>query len=116
VHSGFGHLILKAGVVGLALFLAFLGAFVRYYVRHRNYLSGTSRLVADAGFAGFLFWIPTLLIGTPIIEFRTMLLFGLTMAMPFVAVGMRNYGVRAFLPRPSLYPAAPHLNESAHVY
>ena len=43
------------------------------------------------GFAGFLFWIPTLLIGTRIIEFRTMLLIGLTLALPFVAVGMENY-------------------------
>jgi hypothetical protein len=42
-------------------------------------------LISDAGFAGFLFWIPTLLIGTPIIEFRTMLLIGLSLAMPFVA-------------------------------
>jgi hypothetical protein len=29
--------------------------------------------------------MPTLLIGTPVIEFRTMLLLGLTLSMPFIA-------------------------------
>jgi hypothetical protein len=64
---------------------------VSYYAKTRSFLSGNALLIADAGFAGFLFWIPTLLIGTPIIEFRTMLLFGLTLALPFVAVGRERY-------------------------
>jgi O-antigen ligase len=91
VHSGFGHIILKTGLVGLALFLGLLYQFCKYYFRHCNQLAGTSRLLADAGFAGFLFWLPTLMIGTPIIEFRTMLLIGLTLALPFIAVGMTSY-------------------------
>lgn len=90
VHSGFGHLVLKSGVVGLLLFCALIAAYTSHYLRYRNRLSGNSRLLADAGFAGFLFWVPTLLIGTPIIEFRTMLLIGLTLAMPFVAVGIEH--------------------------
>ncbi|HYC43172.1 MAG TPA: O-antigen ligase family protein [Noviherbaspirillum sp.] len=94
VHSGFGHVLLKTGIVGLLLFCALLAAYVAFYMRHRNYLTGESRLLADAGFAGFLFWVPTLLIGTPIIEFRTMLLLGLTLAMPFIAVGIVSYQVR----------------------
>ncbi|HEX2530268.1 MAG TPA: O-antigen ligase family protein [Burkholderiaceae bacterium] len=91
VHSGFGHIVLKTGLVGLALFCGLLFKFARYYFRHCNFLSGHARLLADAGFAGLLFWLPTLLIGTPIIEFRTMLLIGLTMALPFIAVGMQTY-------------------------
>jgi len=91
VHSGFGHIILKTGLVGLLLFCWLLWAYASYYFRHRKMLTGNARLLSDAGFAGFLFWIPTLLIGTPIIEFRTMLLIGLTLALPFVAVGMENY-------------------------
>jgi hypothetical protein len=96
VHSGFGHIILKTGLVGLILFCCLLYAYVSYYLRHRKLLTGNARLLADAGFAGFLFWVPTLLIGTPIIEFRTMLLIGLTLALPFVAVGMENYRVRNY--------------------
>lgn len=94
VHSGFGHIILKTGLVGLLLFLGLLFKFVRFYFRHCKSLSGNARLIADAGFAGFLFWIPSLLIGTPIIEFRTMLLIGLTLALPFVGVSLSHYQAR----------------------
>ncbi len=85
VHSGFGHLIFKSGIVGLALFVALLIGFVVHYVRTRPTLKGNNQLIADAGFAGFLFWLPTLIVGTPIIEFRTMLLIGLTLALPILA-------------------------------
>lgn len=105
IHSGFGHMLLKTGVVGLLLFSGMLIACVSFYLRHRNYLTGNARLLADAGFAGFLFWIPTLLIGTPIIEFRTMLLLGLSLALPFVAVGMQHYQVRQYA-TPPRYAAA----------
>ena len=96
VHSGFGHIVLKTGVIGLLMFCCLLGAYVAFYMRHRKYLAGSARLLADGGFAGFLFWVPTLLVGTPIIEFRTMLLMGMTLAMPFIAVGIRNYQVRHY--------------------
>jgi O-antigen ligase len=84
VHSGFGHVILKSGILGLTLFLGLLFAFIIHYLQRRKFMSGTSALLADAGFAGFLFWIPTLLIGTPIIEFRSMLLIGFTLALPYL--------------------------------
>jgi hypothetical protein len=99
VHSGFGHVILKTGIVGVVLFTCILAAYVAFYMKHRRYLFGNARLIGDAGFAGFLFWIPTLLIGTPIIEFRTMTLMGLVLAMPFVAVGIQNYQIRNYLAR-----------------
>lgn len=106
VHSGFGHLVLKGGIVGLLIFAGMLAAYVSFYFKYRKHLYGKAALLADAGFAGFLFWIPTLLIGTPIIEFRTMLLFGLTMAMPFIAVGLQNYQVRTYIMRTQQYAAA----------
>ncbi|GIZ51038.1 O-antigen ligase family protein [Noviherbaspirillum aridicola] len=96
VHSGFGHIILKAGVVGVIIFSCILGAIVRFYLRHRKSLVGYARMLADTGFAGMLFWFPTLLIGTPVIEYRTMQLIGLTLALPFVAVGMQAYQVRQY--------------------
>lgn len=99
VHSGFGHMLLKTGIVGLILFCCILGAYIAFYLRHRNALIGDARLVADTGFAGFLFWVPTLLVGTPIIEFRTMMMLGLSMALPFIAVGVQNYQVRTYLAR-----------------
>ncbi len=85
VHSGFGHLLLKSGFAGLALFVALLAACVAHYLQRRRRLRGNGALLADAGLAGLLFWTPTLLIGTPVIEFRTMLLLGLTLALPYLA-------------------------------
>ena len=96
VHSGFGHLVLKTGVVGLFLFAGMLLAYTNHYFRHYKSLSADARLLSDCGFAGFLFWIPTLLVGTPIIEFRTMLLMGLTLAMPFIASGLQQYRTRSY--------------------
>ena len=96
VHSGLGHIVLKTGLAGLTLFLLMLGSVVAYYLRHRKRLAGNSKLLADAGMAGLVFWIPTLLVGTPIIEFRTMLLLGLTIALPYVAIGVEPYRVRAY--------------------
>jgi hypothetical protein len=84
VHSGFGHVILKSGLLGLALFVGLLLTFTIHYFKHRKQLMGSSALLADAGFAGLLFWMPTLLIGTPIIEFRSMLLLGMTLALPYL--------------------------------
>lgn len=98
VHSGFGHIIMKTGLVGLLLFIGLLFKFTRFYFRHCKSLSGNARLIADAGFAGLLFWIPTLLIGTPIIEFRTMLLIGLTLALPFIGASLSNYQSRHHAP------------------
>ncbi|MEN3364252.1 MAG: hypothetical protein V7606_1526 [Burkholderiales bacterium] len=94
IHSGFGHIVLKTGVIGLVLFCGMLLAYTAHYFRTRKYLSGNALLISDAGFAGLLFWIPTLLIGTPIIEFRTMLLIGLTLAMPFVAARVESHRPR----------------------
>jgi len=94
IHSGFGHLVMKTGVVGMVMFSLLLMAFTSYYFRNRKNVTGIRQLLADAGFGGLLFWIPTLLIGTPIIEFRTMLLFGFTLALPFVAVGLENHKVQ----------------------
>lgn len=96
VHSGFGHMVLKTGLVGLAVFCAMLASFTLFYLRHRNNVFGNARLMADAGFAGFLFWIPTLLIGTPLIEIRTMMLLALAFALPFIAVGAQARQQQAY--------------------
>jgi hypothetical protein len=103
VHSGFGHIVLKAGIAGLLIFVGLLISYIAFYWRNRRRLAGNSKLLADIGVAGFMFWIPTLLVGTPIIEFRTMLLFGLCLALPFVAVGMQN---RSYSPYQAHYAAA----------
>ena len=112
VHSGFGHLVLKSGVAGLLLFVALLAAVVLHYGRTRPSLRGNSALLADAGMASLLFWLPTLLVGTPVIEFRTMLLIGLTLAMPYLAA-RAHHPPLTHRAMPPLY--APPLKARPHV-
>lgn len=100
VHSGFGHLVLKSGFAGLLLFVALLWAFFAHYLKVRSALRGNSALLADAGVAGLLFWLPTLMIGTPIIEFRSMLMLGMTLVLPYLHTRIR-------FARP-LYTPVPH--------
>ena len=85
VHSGFGHILLKTGVIGVLLFAGLLCASLSAYRRRCQKIDRQARLLSDFGIAGLLFWCPTLLIGTPIIEFRSMLLLGLCLALPFLA-------------------------------
>ena len=106
VHSGFGHVLLKSGLVGLMMFMALLAAVVVHYLRQRRLWRGHSALMADAAMAGLLFWTPTLLIGTPVIEFRTMLLLGLTLALPYLCAPPARPQSFHFSPRRSGHVAA----------
>lgn len=86
VHSGFGHVLLKSGLFGLTMFIGIFLSFSLYYFKVRNALNGEHRMLADLGAAGVLFWLPSLLLGTPIIEFRSMLMLGFALALPFIGV------------------------------
>ena len=89
VHSGIVHIWLKTGLVGLALFLGGLLSYMVFVHAKRKLIEPEQRALFEAGFAGFLFSIPNLLIGTPVIEFRTMLLLGLVLAIPYLAYHSR---------------------------
>lgn len=82
VHSGFGHVLLKSGFLGLILFLGMLVALWRYASRMRPHIPEGSLAVFESFRAGLFFFIPTLISGTPIAEFRTMIWLGLVLAIP----------------------------------
>jgi hypothetical protein len=71
-------------MIGLLLFSAIFITFIWRYQKYRPHYQGNQALLADAGCAGLFFWLPTLLVGTPIIEFRTMLLLGFILALPLL--------------------------------
>lgn len=85
MHSGFLHVWLKTGLVGLAIFAAMLAAAMIFMYRHRRDIPIEHRGLLAAGVAGLLFLTPSLLFGTPIIEYRTMQALGLILALPYVA-------------------------------
>jgi O-antigen ligase len=85
VHSGFGHILLKLGVVGLMLFTCLFGAYLWRFVLAWRHAPPPDRAALAASAAGMAAMLPTLAVGTPVIETRTMLVIGLLMVLPFAA-------------------------------
>ncbi|EHR70146.1 lipid A core-O-antigen ligase-like enyme [Burkholderiales bacterium JOSHI_001] len=84
VHSGFGHVFLKLGLLGLLSYIALFGSWARSCRAAARVMSEPSRSLYVGAIAGFFAAIPTLLVGTPIIEIRTMLVLGVFMAIPLM--------------------------------
>lgn len=99
MHSGPLHIWLKVGVVGLMLFLAALSSFVWFYLTKRKGIPPRHLGTFEAGFAAVLFTIPHFLVGSFMIEQRTLLAFGVALALPYLTYAA--YGAR----RP--HPLAP---------
>ena len=88
MHSGFLHLWLKSGLVGLLPFIALLAAFSYFSVRRVQEVPWRHRDTFGAGFAGLLFLMPSFMGGTPIIEYRAMQMLGLCLALPYLTYGV----------------------------
>lgn len=96
VHSGFGHVLLKTGFVGLFLFVAILWTYLRFVRRRWCDFPAAWKGFVVASMCGFGALVPTLLVGTPIGEERTTMVMALMMAIPFVV--MRACGRGAVAP------------------
>jgi hypothetical protein len=87
MHSGIMHVWLKAGLVGLIPFILLFVSFIRFCIRGNAAIPYTQRALFWAGATSVLFTAPNILMGTPIIEFRTMQMTGICFALPYVAYG-----------------------------
>ena len=96
MHSGFLHVWLKTGLLGLVIFVAILVSYVLFCTFKRRTIPPAERGYFEAGFAGFLFLLPTLFMGTPIIEFRTMQLLGFALALPYIAYAINRRSGNTF--------------------
>lgn len=92
VHSGFGHVLLKSGLVGLFLFCGMLLSPWRFARRARTSVPERRLPAFDSCRAGLVFMIPSLLAGTPIVEFRAMALMGVLLAVPIAIAKMASGG------------------------
>ncbi|MBX9604814.1 MAG: O-antigen ligase family protein [Gammaproteobacteria bacterium] len=88
MHSGFLHMWLKSGLVGLLPFILMFLAFAWFGWSRRRDVPWSHRDTFGAGMAGILFMVPTLFTGTPIIEYRTMQIMALCMALPYLTYGV----------------------------
>jgi O-antigen ligase len=90
MHGGVLQIWLKLGIGGLALFIMALTAFVLYCFRVSRQLPPEKKGLFEAGFAGVLFLMPDLVVGTPVVEYRTMQLTGLCMALPYIVYAINR--------------------------
>jgi hypothetical protein len=93
VHSSIFYVGFKLGLVGLTIYLLFYAAYLNFWLKIRKKWEwSTQRLyiLGETGFAGFLFLIPTILFAPLINEFRTMLLLGFCLALPYIAYNIEN--------------------------
>lgn len=92
VHSGLGHVLLKSGIIGLIIFCGVLFSAWRFASRVRSHVPGKYLALFEAFKAGLIFLVPVLLFGTPIIEFRSMALLGVILAVPIsIAIIARSH-------------------------
>lgn len=90
IHSGILHLMLKTGFAGLFIFIIMLWNFIYFVRKNRPLLNERDKIFFDSSLAALIFIIPDLLIGTPIIQFRTMLLYALFAAIPYIIIHNNN--------------------------
>lgn len=88
VHSGFGHVLLKTGFLGLALFVGLFVSYLRFVAVHWRNLESERRALVVAALAAFAAQMPNMLFGTPIGEIRTMMVLGLIFAIPFLTIAL----------------------------
>lgn len=88
VHSAIVHVYIKTGIIGTILYVALLGSyFVWWYKRRKGYWHlKRHRVIGDAFYAGFLFSLPDIVFGTPLINYRHMQFFALYLAIPILCV------------------------------
>ena len=89
-HSGFGHIYMKAGLVGIVLFCGLLGTFVAFAIRHRNRIEARFRPIFEMSLAASVFSLAPFVGGTSVIELRTMVLIGVFLSLPFMVVGLQS--------------------------
>jgi len=88
IHSGFLHLWLKGGFFVLLFFCLMLLAYTLFALLKLKKIPPDKRGLGEAAFACILFLTPTLMFGTPFIEFRTTQMMGLMLALPYLVYGV----------------------------
>jgi hypothetical protein len=83
MHSGVLHIWLKTGFIGVALMFGIWVSYARFVTVTQPRLMPIERGWCLASAAGLLFYLPTWVAGTPVIEYRTMQINGILMALPF---------------------------------
>ncbi|MQM31757.1 MAG: hypothetical protein CRU78_15045 [Candidatus Accumulibacter phosphatis] len=92
VHSGFGHVLLKSGLLGLAIFLGFGSSILKRSAVPIDQMDTKFSVIHFTFRAGMVAMIPTLVSGTPIPELRTTWMLGIILGVPLAirALGLKK--------------------------
>lgn len=90
LHSGALHVAMKAGLLGVALLLALVAAFLAELRRALDGASPAATVLAVVAGCGLLFLLPDWLLGTPVPQLRTMQLTGLCLGLPGLVLAARR--------------------------
>ncbi len=92
VHSGFGHVLLKSGAIGLIIFLGVGTSILRRSTIPIESMESKLAAIHFTFRAGAVAMIPTLVSGTPIPELRTTWMLGIILGVPLAikALGLRK--------------------------
>ncbi len=87
VHSSLVHMFMKMGLLGFIPYMMMLIRFPIWWLKEsrRSWNNKSLRSIAEAFFCGFLFWLPDIMFGTPIINFRHLQLLAMSFAIPIIA-------------------------------
>ena len=88
MHSGIMHVWLKSGLVGLIPFLLLFASFWLFCKQRHRAIPRPFQALFWTGATSLLFVAPNILMGTPIIEYRTMQMMGICLALPYIAYGV----------------------------
>jgi O-antigen ligase len=105
-HSSIIHMLFKTGLVGLLLFLSIFLSFTRWWLKNRRrpWDDPDLKMLGDSAFAGFLFEVPDMLFGTPIIIYRHLQLVAFFVALTYLAYSFGTVRKQQDTPRCSTHP------------
>jgi O-antigen ligase len=111
VHSGIIHLWLKGGVFALIFFCLILWGYYSFTKKARKEIPAQERYLLEAGFAGLLFILPSFMFGTTVAEFRSCLLIGFVLALPYLVYSLKKSEITTIVTSP--YALKPCIKEKS---
>ena len=96
IHSGLGHILFKTGIVGLIIFSGVLVTYVLLMRRTWPSASVQDKAFLTSSICGMACSLPNLLVGTPIIEIRSMAVMAVCLAIPAMMNSWRSSNKKSF--------------------
>lgn len=88
VHSGFGHVLLKTGFVGLTIYIGIFLTFIFQVKKGWRHLLPEHKALAVGALCAFAAQLPNMFFGAPLIEIRCSLVGGFLFTIPLICIAI----------------------------